>query len=69
MEKEGAKQVAVTGATDKRQIMVVFCGTAIGEFLPIQLIYAGKTKRCHPQFPFPSDWSPIPQSIGRMKTR
>ena len=26
------------------------------DFLPIQLIYAGKTNRCHPQFQFPSDW-------------
>ena len=57
MEKEGSKHVAVTGATDKRQITAVFCGTAVGEFLPVQLIYAGKTKRCHPQFQFPGDWS------------
>lgn len=28
----------------------------IGDFLPIQLIYGGKTNRCHPQFSFPSDW-------------
>ena len=34
----------------------VFCGSLIGEFLPIQLIYGGKTKRCHPPQSFPSDW-------------
>ena len=44
-------------AGDKKQITAIFCGTAAGEFLPIQLIYAGKTKRCHPKFTFPSDWS------------
>ena len=24
--------------------------------MPIQLIYKGKTPRCHPHFQFPSDW-------------
>lgn len=57
MEKEGSKCVSIAGATDKRQITAVFCGTAIGTFLPVQLIYFGKTNRCHPKFPFPSDWS------------
>lgn len=56
MEREGARRVPVMGATDKRQITAVFCGTAVGEFLPIQLIYPGKTKRCHPQYDFPLDW-------------
>ena len=43
MELQGSKRVAIAGATGKRQITAVFCGTAIGEFLPIQLIYGGKT--------------------------
>ena len=29
----------------------------IGEFLPVQLIYSGKTVTCHPSFKFPSDWN------------
>ena len=34
----------------------LFCGTAVGDFLPVQLIYAGKTTRCHAKFQFLSDW-------------
>ena len=37
-------------------ITAVFCGSATGDFLPIQLIYKGKTSRCHPPFAFPSGW-------------
>jgi len=35
----------------KQQITVVFCGNLLG-----QVVYKGKTKRCHPQYKFPSDW-------------
>ena len=28
-----------------------------GDLLPFQLVYTGKTARCHPPFSFPSDWS------------
>ncbi len=56
MEQRGSRRVAIA-AGDKKQIPAIFSGTAAGEFLPIQLIYAGKTKRCHPNFTFPSDWS------------
>lgn len=57
MEKRGADRVEVAGVNDKRQITAVFCGSLIGEFLPIQLIYTGKTMRCHPHFQFPPDWN------------
>ena len=56
MEKEGAKRIEIIGASDKRQITAVFCCSLIGDFLPIQLIYGGKTERCHPKFEFPGDW-------------
>ena len=56
MEVRGSKRVEVAGLTDKRQITAVLCGTLTGDFLPPQLIYKGKTKRCHPVFSFPSDW-------------
>ena len=46
----------MAGTNDKRQITAVFCGTALGDFLLIQLIYKGKTARCHPRFQFPLDW-------------
>ena len=56
MELKGSKRVEIKGLDDKRQITGVFCGTLVGEFLPIQLIYDGKTYRCHPPYPFPVDW-------------
>lgn len=56
MEKRGTKRVKIIGVDDKRQITGVFCANLLGEFLPIQLIYGGKTRRCLPPFPFPRDW-------------
>ena len=56
MDKEGSKRVEISGANDKRQITAVFCGSLTGDFLPLQLIYKGKSPRCHPRFQFPSDW-------------
>ena len=56
MEKEGQKQVQITGIDDKRQITAVFAATKTGSFLPIQVIYKGKTKRCLPSVDFPKDW-------------
>ena len=43
MDKMGSKRVEITGVNDKRQITAVFCGSAAGDFLPLQLIYKGKT--------------------------
>ena len=31
-------------------------GSLVGELLPLQPIYGGKTKRCHPAYKFPGDW-------------
>ena len=56
MEKEGQKRVQITGIDDKRQITAVFAATKTGSFLPIQVIYKGKTKRCLPSVDFPEDW-------------
>ena len=56
MEEEGAKRVEILAKDDKRQITAVFCGSMTGDFLPLQLIYEGKTNRCLPQFDFPSAW-------------
>ena len=49
-------RVEVTGVNDKRLITALFCASLTGDFLPVQVIYQGKTKRCHPKFKFPSDW-------------
>ena len=50
MEKEGSRHVVVAGLGDKRQITAAFCSTMEGEFLPPQLLYEGRTERCHPSF-------------------
>lgn len=56
MDQRGSKRVELIGVDDKRQITAVFCGTLTGDFLPVQLIYKGKTPRCHPKFKFPPGW-------------
>ncbi len=56
MDQRGAKRVEMIGVNDKQQITAVFCGTLVGDFLPVQLIYKGKTPRCHPRFAFPPGW-------------
>ncbi len=56
MALKGSPRVEIKGIDDKRQITAVFCASLYGDFLPIQLIYGGKTSRCHPPFAFPNDW-------------
>ena len=36
--------------------MATICLCAVGEYLPPQLIYKGKTERCHPKISFPNRW-------------
>ena len=52
-----AKTVPIKGIDDKRQITATFVISMTGEFLPIQLIYEGKTKRCLPNFDFPAGFN------------
>lgn len=56
MEKKGKDCVPVAGTTDYRQITGTFSVTLSGEFLPIQLIYKGKTPRSQPKFRFPEEF-------------
>ena len=56
MDKKGNKRVPIQGHQDKRQITAVMCGSLVGELLPLQLIYGGKTRRCHPAYQFPGNW-------------
>ena len=56
MALKGSKRVEIKGLNDKRQITGVFCATLTGEFLPVQLVYGGKTDRCHPNYQFHLDW-------------
>ena len=57
MEERGVKGVELLGANDKRQITAIFCGSLLGDFLPLQIIYKGKTTRCQPSYDFLSDWN------------
>ena len=54
MSKKGAKRVGLAGLGDKRQITATFAATLSGQFLPMQLLYTGKTDRCHPKQAFPN---------------
>ena len=56
MAKEGSKRVEIRGLTDKRQLTLVLAGSMTGDFLPLQVIYGGSTKRCIPNVTFPEDW-------------
>ena len=56
LDKKGKKRVAIAGHSDKRQITAVMCAALTGEVLPIQLVYEGKTNRCHPAYDFPANW-------------
>ena len=58
MATKGAKSVPIKGLTDKKNITLTFTITFSGEFLPLQVIYGGKTNACHPQgFVFPKGFS------------
>ena len=56
MATEGSKRIELIGQDDKRQITATFAGTLTGNFLPIELVYKGKTARCHPLIDFPKGW-------------
>ena len=56
MAKEGSKRVEISRIDDKHQITALFTVSLDGSFLPIQLIYCGKSRACLPPTKFPSDW-------------
>ena len=45
------------GVDDKRQITAAFSISMTGSFLPIQLIYEEKTRRCLPNYDFPKGFN------------
>ena len=69
MEQQGSQRVEMVGTNNKRQTTAVFAVEVrmSGDFLPVQLIYYGKTPRCHPHFQFPSEWD-ITQSPKHWST-
>jgi DDE superfamily endonuclease len=48
-EKRKKKEIAMIGEDDKRAITCVVASSANGDLLPLQLVWQGKTERCHPQ--------------------
>ena len=58
MATHGARSVLIKGLTDKRNITLTFAVSLTGEFLPMQIIYGGKTKASLPRgFVFPKGFS------------
>ena len=56
LAQQGVKQVDVTGLDDKCEMTALLAHTLSGSLLPPQLIYAGKTMRCHRVVGFPAGW-------------
>ena len=61
LAKRNSKSAVIAGSTDKRSITGTFVITLVitldGLFLPMQLIYGGKTQQSLPRFKFPDDFS------------
>ena len=57
LAKKNSKTVTIKGSTDKQTITTTFAKSIRGDFLPMQLIYGGKTKKCLPHFKFPEKFS------------
>ena len=56
MEERGTKKITIKGLDDKREITALLAITLSRELLPPQLLYQGKSDRCHPDVNFPCDW-------------
>ena len=46
--EQGSSWVEAAGVGDKRQITVTVAGTLNGHLLPFEVLFEGKTERCHP---------------------
>lgn len=75
-DMKGTRNVPVKGIYWKRQITATFAISMPGEFLPVQVIYEGKTLRCLPKFNFPESfnttysenhWSNLEKSVEFLK--
>ena len=54
---KGSSSVPLIGKGKKKQITGTFAVSMTGDFLPMQLIYEGKTARCHPPTQFPEGFN------------
>ena len=65
---KGVKSVPIKGVDDKQQIIAIFAVRSTGSFLPIQLVYTGKTRRCLPRYDFPASFSVSFTKTHRLST-
>ena len=56
MAEKGSNDVTVEGSNGKRCITETFAISLEGEFLPVHLIYAGKTVQSLPRYKFPKEF-------------
>ena len=57
LNKRGEKDISISGVDYKKAMTATFAITLDGKFLPMQLIYGGKTSRSLPNFKFPDSFS------------
>ena len=57
LAKENSKHVSIAGSSYQQAITATFGITFSNEFLPMQLIYGGKTQQSFPKFDFPDSFS------------
>ena len=57
MDKNGGSNVPIEGISDKRSITATFSVTLDNKFLPMQIIYKGKTGQSLPKLKFPNGFS------------
>ena len=57
LAKKNTRTVPIKGSSDKRTITATFAISLQGDFLPMQLIYGGKTRKCLPRFKYPEKFS------------
>ena len=57
LAKKNSSSVTIAGSADKRSITATFSITLAGDFLPMQLIYWGKTDKSLPRYQFPDGFS------------
>ena len=57
LDKKNVKTVAISGLSCRKAMTATFGITFSNHFLPMQLIYGGKTAASYPKFDFPSSFS------------
>ena len=69
MAAHGSKSIPIAGLSNKRNITLTFVVSLAGECLPMQIIYAGKTKQSQPRgFVFPKGFSVTQNQSNELET-